>query len=885
MSNLTPGLLRSQLSAVRKKIPSAKVVGLRSRSVWDGEPMLRVGQEEFLVRQCNSELAMRESIIEAEDGGFPLVILTPLQDAQLGRDLLVRLARRKLLRLDVWDSLRDLFQAQNVDPRARHYQWLADALMEEVPSAGYKPAPNGIVTVEHIWAEFLCLRLRMPSAQPDARDLLRWALQPDAVAHFHGLTPKQKEDVIQWIALRAGDLGQFILRYVEKGKLSVLLSAGLACEVIFASESVGADSLRDAAIRLEKYTGEQPIPRHLGQRWFQSTRDLLEAFDAEGNTAGVQQTLDTLDRLMAELGIREQAWLSTYSLQGYEQRLERFAAALTTGLKKSGDEPVEVLWELAEQAQAHVAARTSRERVSRLFMACRLRQWLAKPDGTSSGFVDAARMYYQNGGFLDRARYELLGGEGNVTLAKAFAALLKHLDAVRVSISKDFATKLANWTEAGSSSPDLLPVENVLDRVCVPLAKQTPLLLVVLDGMSMAVYRQLIEDIVLRHKWTEYGPRDSEWPVPCIAALPTVTEVSRCSLLCGAITSRSDDDEERGFRTHKGLVDVSAAQPPMLFHKRDLLTAGGAELSDELQKELKSAKRRVVGVVVNAVDDHLLRGDQIHFPWTVSHIPVLERLLYAAKEAGRFVVLASDHGHVFDRNARYKAAEPGERYRTDSAAPEQDEIRITGSRVGTPEGAFVAPYVEGLRYGPKKNGYHGGVSPQEVVIPVSVIAPQVDIEGWTALPFAQPEWWTKTRAAGVVSVPTPAPTPKPKARQTDELPLFAQTQKTAGEAGGWIKELFASDMLKSQRKLAGRSTLTDERIREFLDCLEAQGGTMLVSTLAQGIRQPLLRIRGIITAMQRLLNVEGYSVLTYDAASETVSINHELLKRQFELSS
>ena len=883
MSNLTPGLLRSQISAVRKKIPSAKIVGLRSRSVWDSEGTLHVGQEEFLVRQCDSELAMRESIIDAEDRGFPLVILTPLQDAQLGRDLLARLARRKLLRLDVWDSLRDLFQAQNVDPRARRYQWLADALMAEIPSTGYRPAPNGIVTVEHIWGEFLRLRLLMPSAQPDARDLLRWAVQPEAVSRFQGLEEKQKEDVIQWIALRAGDLGQFILRYVEKGKLSVFLAAGLVCEVIFASESTGADNLRDAAIRLEKYTGEQAISRHLGQRWFQSTRDLLESFDAEGNASSIQQAQATLDRLVDELGIGEQVWLSSYSPEGYEQRMERFAGVLATGLKQSGSEQVEILWELAEHAQAHVAARTSRDRVSRLFMACRLRQWLADPDQNASSFAEAARAYYQNGGFIDRARYELLGGEGNVTLAKAFGSLLNHLDAVRNPLNKDFATKLASWTEAGSSSSDLLLVEDALDRVCVPLAKQTPLLLVVLDGMSMAVYRQLIEDIVLRHKWIEYGPRDSEWPVPCIAALPSITEVSRCSLLCGDLTSRSDDGEERGFRTHNGLVDVSGAQPPMLFLKRDLLAAGGAELSEDLQKELKSSKRRVVGVVVNAVDDHLLRGEQIHFSWTVSHIPILERLLYAAKEAGRFVVLASDHGHVFDRNARYKASEPGERYRTDSAAPDDGEIRITGARAVVPDGAFVAPYLEGLRYGPKKNGYHGGVSPQEVVIPISVIAPQLDIDGWVPLPFTQPEWWTKSRASAIVAEPIPTKALKRKAKQPEELPLFAEAEKKAKESGGWIEELLASDVLESQRKLAGRSMLTDERILEFLECLEAQGGTILVSSLAQRIRQPLLRIRGIITAMQRLLNVEGYSVLTYDATSETVSINYELLKRQFEL--
>jgi hypothetical protein len=35
--------------------------------------------------------------------------------------------------------------------------------------------------------------------------------------------------------------------------------------------------------------------------------------------------------------------------------------------------------------------------------------------------------------------------------------------------------------------------------------------------------------------------------------------------------------------------------------------------------------------------------------------------------------------------------------------------------------------------------------------------------------------------------------------------------------------------------------------------------------------------------MQRVLNIDGYAVLTYDDASDTVELNQELLCRQFEI--
>jgi len=52
---------------------------------------------------------------------------------------------------------------------------------------------------------------------------------------------------------------------------------------------------------------------------------------------------------------------------------------------------------------------------------------------------------------------------------------------------------LREWNASGAQGEAPLPVERVLDTVVVPLAREAPLLLLVLDGLSVAVWRVLAE--------------------------------------------------------------------------------------------------------------------------------------------------------------------------------------------------------------------------------------------------------------------------------------------------------------------------------------------------------------------------------------------------------
>jgi hypothetical protein len=53
--------------------------------------------------------------------------------------------------------------------------------------------------------------------------------------------------------------------------------------------------------------------------------------------------------------------------------------------------------------------------------------------------------------------------------------------------------------------------------------------------------------------------------------------------------------------------------------------------------------------------------------------------------------------------------------------------------------------------------------------------------------------------------------------------------------------------------------------------------------LARALAFPALRLSGLLAKAQRVLNIDGYAVLSRDDASDTVELNRELLLKQFDL--
>ena len=233
---------------------------------------------------------------------------------------------------------------------------------------------------------------------------------------------------------------------------------------------------------------------------------------------------------------------------------------------------------------------------------------------------------------------------------------------IRETQAHRFARPSVDWTAAGSQADDLVPVERFLEQIVAPFAVDTPVLVMVIDGMSVAVSGNCCPISCGMSGW------------PCASREGTSTgrgsprSLRHRVLPYERLTGRRAGVVQRRtgrLREHPALLaHCRAGSAPVLFHKATLQESDDAVLAADVRKEIGSAHRKIVGVVINAVDDNLLKGGQIDTRWSRDEIKVLPALLHEARMARRLVVLVSDHGHVLDCRRRpglARAASDGDR--------------------------------------------------------------------------------------------------------------------------------------------------------------------------------------------------------------------------------
>ena len=464
----------------------------------------------------------------------------------------------------------------------------------------------------------------------------------------------------------------------------------------------------------------------------------------------------------------------------------------------------------------------------------------------------------------------------------------------RETLNRAFAERVRAWVASGADDPGsgaAVAIERCLARTVVPIAKSRPILVLVLDGMDAGIFEELGESLRERG-WRRQ--RGEGVPEAALAVLPTVTEASRMALLSGEVKRGGAGAEKTAFARHPELLGVCRPRrPPILFHKADLTGDAGQGLAASVREALGDERRRVVGIVLNAVDDHLAKSEQIRLAWGVDSIRLLPAILMEAHAAGRAVVLTSDHGHVMEADS-VKLPGDGEGRWRHAASPATDapvtelEIAIEGPRVRTATGRerIVLPWSETVRYGLKRNGYHGGVTLQEVVVPVGVyVGPGEVLDGWEPVPPSYPPWWSAEE-----SEPTPFHLPAPNPEQAEtrasanpQPDLFAEAARARTAAAARWNPLFESGMYAAQRRLAGREAPDDAMVRIALDALFEAHGRLPLASFAKRLGVTAPRTHRVIAGLQRLLNVDGYPVLRLDEERERIELDGALLVRQFEL--
>ncbi len=916
--------IKAQVAAIRKKLPGTKSIAIRSKAKWSGNSSYEDNGEVFKIHQCDSPLAMRLALRESCDE-TTTVLVTDLDDHDISDDILVRLKPRKLIPLDSWQIVKALFQVRAVDPRVTRYGWMADALMDLIPPSGYPPVATGFLDAETVWGIVLDHYLGLSGYSLDLLAVLKWSIDPKNVERFCSAPQIIQEATSEWLVSTAGPTVAAVLncatRASKSNGLAEALPLGLAAGVVFNKATKG--KLERAIGKLEEKYFDGHAPEYsIVERWSAAATEVVRL---QLNDIRVKQSLlQRADEILREVGAEAFAYLSDTSPIGFDLRLADFGKQLSLSIAGSKFD-FETLIEARNSISQHDRHSRERRRLERVDMAMRLVRWLKaegrEPSGTSSelkpdgsrrtaantpevkSLADAACRHLSEGGYIDWARLTLRSGDPVRELSEAYAQLFDKVTTAREVDSLRFAELLRDWTAVKSTDETLVPVEQVLERMVAPIAASKPVLVVVIDGMSVAVFRELMAD-VLGHDWVLLA-EEGVGLRPALATVPSVTEVSRTSLLTGKLSQGHAPNEKIGFAEHPALLKTCRSGfPPVLFHKASLQETDDSSLAADIRKEIGSAHRKIVGVVVNAVDDHLLKGEQIDTRWSRDEIKVLPVLLHEAKMAGRTVILLSDHGHILDCNAKGKQYEGGERWRFDETNVSEGELKISGERVVIPgTRKLIAPWTEKIRYGIKKNGYHGGVSPQEMVIPIAVLnSSNAFPAGWSEAPVDTPLWWdiatgpTNAEPETVLNLKPAEPKPVPSGMlfNVDELvqqaenaapkvviPDSISTQpKTQAE---WISRLLLSHVYEEQKRLGGRSVPADAVITRLLQAIDERGGKITSAALARAIQMPPLRLRGLLAIAQRVFNVDGYEVLSRDDVSDTIQLDRTLLLKQFDL--
>jgi len=894
--------LKAQVAAIHQKVPQARVIGIRAAGRWTAERQKREGTQSYLIQQCDSPLAMRQALREAVDEATTKILITPLEEKDLSDDILLRLAKRRLFPIDTWQIVRSLFQAPTVDPRLTRFGWIAEMLLDLVPAEGYPAARGGFLDADTVWPLLLRYAIGLTAETPDLTSLLKWSLDADAAARFRGAGQAFREAATEWLAEKAGPVAEVILSCVARLERPDAVPLGLAVGVVYHKAATG--KLERAGGKLEeRFLGSgQPPKATLVQRWSTAATEVVRAL-RHTDARVYRQTLQRADEILTEVQAEGFAYLSDVSPLGFDQRLGRFGQCLAGVITNKVWDVLDGLIEARKAVRDHDQSAREARRLERVDMAVRLVRWLGERSQQAGvdpkSLAEAAAEHLRDGGFVDWARLSLRSGDPVQVLSEAYAKLFEAVTQIRETQAHGFAQLLVDWTAAGSQADDLVPLERFLEQIVAPLAADSPVLLIVIDGMSVAVCRELLSDLT-RHEWVALCEPGRNFNRPGIATIPSVTEFSRTSLLTGRLQQGSSNEERAGFAEHPALVArCRAGSAPVLFHKATLQESDDAVLAADVRKEIGSAHRKIVGVVINAVDDNLLKGQQIDVRWSRDEIKVLPALLHEARMARRLVVLVSDHGHVLDCQTQARPGEGGERWRVASGEPAADELLIQGQRVAVEGHRLIAPWSERVRYGMMKNGYHGGLTPQEMVVPIVVLSSSDKFPaGWHEQPVDTPAWWDDpSRIVPVVEQPKPVLKPEPGTlfdlhggEETHEEPKKAEESKQIEEpkkadepCPAWVPRLLASAVFEQQKQLGGRGLPADELFAKLLGMLDGRGGKMTSVALARALEFPALRLPGLLAKVQRVLNIDGYAVLSRDDASDTVELNRELLLKQFDL--
>ena len=874
-------------SAQRKHGGKATAIGICTASGWDGPSDLEIGGEHWRIEHASSRLRARR-VLGSLAPGERIALLTPLDEGGLGLDVLSRFATARVERVEPWHMVREAFAVTRFDPRlAAANTWLPQVASQLRESHELMPAPDGLLTPEHLWSEVFAW-LGLPREFPPIEALLaldaprlreRWATLPEA-CRVQGHA---------WVGLQRGVVAAGVFRCLAESSLPSPIAVGVAIDVLLSPEMASDDAARTRGwIRLEDAGCVPPLgDRECLREWAQLAVARLRALRTEASPEVAKIEKAAREFLPSIVHLENAFEWSSVFVEGLRRRKARAAHAIESLLTSGATrERVETVVAAAAVLRDHLGGEDCDPPLA---MAERLSGFLASAEPEALGLAELSAAYRDEASWVDRALARIGEGESEPSLGAAYQRLAAAVRARRDRLNARFGEAVA--AEISSDGAGFRSLERALAEVVDPLVKAgTRVLLVVLDGMSWSIAHAIFDWIGRRAALDRVtGDRGGKWK-PLLSPLPSITNVARASLLCGELAEGGQNVEQSGFLSAAERFGWKAGSGKgILFHKAGL--EGPDRIDIGIRKSIGDQKLDVVAAVVNAIDDQLSTNGQLRPEWTERDLPILKELVDAAEIERRAIVIVADHGHVVDVPGADKvlAEGSGDRWRSAIDPPRPGEVEVSGPRVVLPErgGPIVVPFDDRTRYTARKAGYHGGASPQELVCPMAVFAPIASSNrlppAWTTEVVPAPAWWSGeiSGASGAIADVVPGAPAGAGTAASGDRPPHQAPGSTAGVA--WVAALVASETFLMQQKRAGRRAIVAERVQEVLERIVRKGGSVGVEELAVALDATTQRLRSQITAIVQILNVEQYVVLDFNEAANRIALNEGLARRQFGL--
>jgi hypothetical protein len=887
----TEPIIRARLKKARDKQYKNGVLGLRAKPAWDGDTFIYEGTPVTVV-PCPSVLAIWEAI-DKRDAQHWTVVLTSVEDDDLGDTVLAHLLDGRLITPDPWDALRSNFSASTIEPalyRTTNDRAIANGLLTVLSPDAYIPAPGGVLTRDHAMsavARDVLGIVKDVDVEIDTLAVLEWSRSPDVTDGLVTLStsggPELAAAFQTWLASRSGRLRGPVTAIFAADRISDLVPLGVVAGLFNESEGVAL------GVFLGRY-GLSGIPLEDMGSWYEDTRGLVT------NSLNAQQqqaVLNTAAVIVNDLGISEAATSSDLLTHGLDARLVALSDAITAGFPNplptdvgarlfSDDalRNIETHW---EHVQQHFLA--DRDHSCRAFGgAVRLARWLATTVTPAHGLASATDRYVRTDSWVDAALVTARRGADQPISAAALRAIIDVTVARRAHHDRSFAAALAD-----APRPPVQTIENVMHDLVIPIAKASPTLLLVVDALSMAATNDLVRS-TQQEGWTEISANQDGRRASALAVLPTLTQRSRCSLLCGELREGGDGPERAGFLSllHNAQLEATGGVPDPIFHKKALdAVPSGAKLASDVRNAMADVDHQpLVAVILNYVDDTLHHTDPGGTEWNLETITYLGPLLSAAKNAGRTVVITSDHGHIIEYGASAKAERAntyGQRAHGDFANVDVNrEVVVKGPRVLTETQKVVLAVDETIRYGARNAGYHGGATPAEAIVPVIVLVAGELPEGATRVAGAEPLWWYADPAKGH-NVPVIAPSKRSRKPAQDSPNLFddgSDSTLLSAQTSRLPTNVIGTKVFADQLGLAGRIVLQQGQIKNLLQALvDTSAHEITLAQAAAALGVATASANGALMQAKRVLDVEGYEVL--QVGGGIVRLDVAALKEQF----